>query len=146
MNFKLFILAAIIFAVTSIGFGQSKLRTMSPDALVRDLYAAHNAKRSPFFQNKSRKLVDKYFTGALADAIWKEALDSKPGEVGNLDFDPLYYAQDIRITKFVIAKPDANNVVKVTFLNMGHPEEINFFMTIGTPFAKLVKRRLRTDT
>ncbi|CAN5374619.1 hypothetical protein BH10ACI3_BH10ACI3_02970 [soil metagenome] len=139
MKFNFYVLTAVIIAVTAVGFGQSKPKTLAPDAVVRDLYAAHKAHRSPFFQNKNRKLVDKYFTGALADAIWKEAVDSKPGEVGNLDFDPLYYAQDVHIKNFVVAKADANNVVKVTFLNMGHPEEINFFLTTANTSSKVYK-------
>lgn len=138
MKFKLVILAAIIFAVSAVGYGQSKSKALAPDGVVRDLYAAHKSKMSPFFQKKNRKLVDKYFTGALADAIWKEASDPRDG-VGNLDFDPLYHAQDIQITKFLIAKADENNVVKVTFLNMGHPEEINFSLSTPNTSSKVYK-------
>ncbi len=139
MKFKFVILTSMLFAVSAVGYGQSKPKAMSPDAVVRNLYAAHKAKKDPFFQNKSRALVDKYFTGALADAIWKDAQESKPGEVGNLDFDPLYYAQDIRITKFAIAKADANHIVKVTFLNMGMPEEINFSLSTPNNSSKVYK-------
>ncbi len=128
----------MIFAVSAVGYGQSKPKAMSPDAVVRDLYAAHKGKMSPFFQKKNRKLVDKYFTGALADAIWKEASEPREG-VGNLDFDPLYHAQDIQITKFLIAKADVNGVVKVTFLNMGHPEEINFSLSTPNTSSKVYK-------
>src|SRR5688572_2866905 len=39
------------------------------EALVADLYKQHDAKKGPFFQTKSRALVDKYFTKPLADLI-----------------------------------------------------------------------------
>ena len=140
MKTKLIILVTLSLVMGSAAMAQKKKVTAgSPEAVVRDLYAAHKGKKSPFFQNKSRALIDKYFTGALADAVWQEAKDSKPGEVGNLDFDPLYHAQDVHITKFVIAKADANNNVKVTFLNMGHPEEINFSLSAPNTSSKIYK-------
>jgi hypothetical protein len=139
MKLKFVILAAIIFAVTAVGFGQSKTKTLTPDAVVKDLYAAHKANRGPFFQKKSRALVDKYFTGELADLIWKDAVGTKKGEVGALDFDPLYYAQDTQITNFVIAKADENNTVKVRFKNMGKDEEITFSLTTANASSKVYK-------
>ena len=39
---------------------------MSPEQVVADLYRQHK-KKSPFFQNKSRLLVDRYFEKTLAD-------------------------------------------------------------------------------
>ncbi len=139
MTSKIFLILSLTLLVCSTAIAQKKAVAAGPEMVVKNLYTAHKGKNSPFFQNKSRALVDKYFTGALADAIWKEARDSKPGEVGKLDFDPLYAAQDIHITKFVVAKADANNVVKVTFLNMGHPEEINFFLTTANTSSKVYK-------
>src|SRR5436190_22536078 len=67
-------------------------------AIVSNLYAA---KTSPFSQTKNRALVDKYFTKELADMIWKDAITSK-GEVGAIDGDPLYNAQDMKIRNLVI--------------------------------------------
>ncbi|MEP6946853.1 MAG: hypothetical protein ABJA02_13110 [Acidobacteriota bacterium] len=125
MKIKLVVLFALTLALTSVGMAQTK-KTVALDAIVKDLYAAQKTSRGPFFQKKSRVLVDKYFTGELADLIWKDAVSVKKGEVGALDFDPLFYAQDTQITKFVIHKADTNNMVRVTFVNMGHPEEINF--------------------
>lgn len=103
----------------------------TPDGAVRALYTAHNAKRSPFYQTKSRARVNQYFTRELADLIWKDAVDSR-GEVGALGADPLYNAQDTRITRFRIGKPsygDGNlNVadVEVTFRNFGKAQTILF--------------------
>lgn len=140
MKCKLVLFISLLLVVCSAVLAQKpKAAAVSREMVVKNLYAAHKGKKSPFFQNKSRALVDKYFTGALAEAIWKEAVDSKPGEVGNLDFDPLYYAQDIKITKFLVAKADENDVVKVTFLNMGNPEQINFFLTRANTSTKVYK-------
>ena len=81
---------------------QRNLRA-SPGALVADLYKAHRRKRSPFFQTRSRALLYKYFEKSLADMIWKDAVSSK-GEVGAIDGDPLYDAQDMEIKSFAIGK------------------------------------------
>lgn len=104
---------------------------IAPDAIVKDLYAAQkNPKTSPFFQTKKRALVDKYFTKELADLLWKDVKGADG--VGNLDFDPLYNAQDTRITAFKIGKPDYGEGnrkvadVAVTFKNMGKAETILF--------------------
>lgn len=139
MKLNYFILAAIIFAVSAVGFGQSKSKPMAPDAVVKALYAAQKANRGPFFQKKSRALVDKYFTGDLADLIWKDAVGAKKGEVGALNFDPLYYAQDTEITGFVIDKADENNTVKVRFKNFGKNEVITFSLSTANTSSKVYK-------
>lgn len=139
MKLNYVVLAAIIFAVSAVGFGQTRTKPMAPEAVVKDLYTAQKANRGPFFQKKSRVLVDKYFIGSLADLIWKDAIETRKGEVGALDFDPLFYAQDTQITNFVIAKADENNVVKVRFKNMGKDEEISFTLTTANTSSKVFK-------
>lgn len=139
MRSKLFLLLSLTLVLGSAAIAQKKAVAAGPETVVKNLYAAHAGKKSPFFQNKSRALVDKYFTGSLADAIWKEALDSKPGEVGNLDFDPLFYAQDVHIKNFVVDKADKNNQVRVHFSNMGHPEVITFSLTTPNTSSKVYK-------
>src|SRR5580765_3175012 len=52
-------------------------QTVAAEALVADLYKQHDAKKSPFFQTKSRALVDKYFTKGIGDLIWKDATSSQ---------------------------------------------------------------------
>src|SRR5437764_15395949 len=84
--------------------GQTKpINRLSPDALVADLYREHNHKHSPFFQTRSRALLYKHFEKQLADMNRKHAVHSK-GEVGAIDGDPLYDAQDMDIKKFAIDK------------------------------------------
>lgn len=136
MKIKLLFVATILLTVGTIGFAQSKKAANAPETVVKNLYAAQKAGKSPFFQRKSRAVVDKYFLSELADTIWKDATSAGDG-VGALDFDPLYYAQDVRITNFVIGKGDANGVVKVKFKNMGKDEEIRYFLAKGNGASKV---------
>src|SRR6478736_4480260 len=106
----------------------------TPEALVADLYQAQKAKRGPFFQRRSRALVDKYFVKSLADLIWKDARTSK-GEVGVIDGDPLYDAQDMEIKHFAIAKPryeEGRAMVDATFENFGQKKTITYIVVKGT--------------
>src|SRR5712671_2918804 len=128
---------ALLFLTTNFSFSAYSQTTssnrLSPNALVADLYRVHNRKRSPFFQTRSQALLDKYFEKGLADMIWKDAVSSK-GEVGALDGDPLYDAQDTEIKKFAIGKPsyaDGKATVKVTFENFGQPKSLVFILVNG---------------
>lgn len=134
MKTKILLLTALILTLCSIGFAQTKTKaktktTTAPDAVVRNLYRA-KGNSSPFFQRKSRALVDKYFTKDFADLIWKEAPTADG--LGKLDFDPLFQAQDVRITNFKVGKTEygEGNLkvadVAVTFKNMGTAETILF--------------------
>jgi hypothetical protein len=128
MRIKFVLLTTLLLALSSVGYAQSGI---TPDAIVKGLYAAQKADSSPFFQTKSRALVDKYFTKDFADLIWKDAVSAQ-GEVGAIGFDPLYNAQDTEITGFKIGKPmyGEGNLdvadVPVTFKNMGKDETILF--------------------
>ena len=105
----------------------------TPEALVADLYQAQKQKRGPFFQRRSRALVDQYFARSLGDLIWKDARTSK-GEVGVIDGDPLYDAQDMEIKKFAIGQPvyEATKAkVLVTFENFGEKKTITFMLVKG---------------
>jgi hypothetical protein len=98
-----------------------KAQPSSPDAVVRDLYRVHNH-------------IYKFFDQALADLIWKNITETPEGEVGNLDFDPLYNAQDTEIKNFQIGKPVVEgdkSTVSVSFRNFGKPTTIKFEMHNG---------------
>lgn len=102
----------------------------SPEGLVAELYKQTDNENSPFFQDKNRELVDKYFTKNLADMIWKDSVDSGD-EVGALDFDPLYNAQDTEIAELKINKAEVKDekaIVPVTFLNFGDLQTIKFML------------------
>ncbi len=139
MKIKIVLLGVCLLAFGSAAFAQRKkpAAAVAPEQIVKNLYAAKGA-ANPFFQKKSRALVDKYFTRELADVIWKDA--TAPGEgVGALDFDPLFYAQDVRITNLVVGKADANGVVKVKFKNMGKDEEILYTLVKENAASKVWK-------
>jgi hypothetical protein len=134
---KLSAIAAVLLLGTSLSlvvFAQpTSPKRIGPDTLVADLYRQHNHKHSPFFQTRSRALLYKYFEKNLADLIWKDAVHSK-GEVGAIDGDPLYDAQDMEIKKFAIKKPryeEGRALVDVTFENFGKPQTIMFIVVNG---------------
>ena len=127
------LLAIVLVLAACICSGAYAQTRLSPNALVADLYKAHQQKRSPFFQTRSRALLYKYFEKSLADLIWKDAVSSK-GEVGVIDGDPLYDAQDMEIKNFAIAKPRyeaGKAMVDVNFENFGQKKTITFILVNG---------------
>jgi len=129
------IIVTIIIATTASQSlrAQSSNRRLSPNELVADLYKQHNRKHGPFFQTRSRALLYKYFERSLADMIWKDAVSSK-GEVGIIDGDPLYDAQDMEIKNFTIGKAvfeDGKARLTVSFDNFGEKKSIIFVLVNG---------------
>src|ERR1700682_1890192 len=123
----------LCFPVAILSFGARQGKSVaaqnSPDTLVANLYKQEK-RRSPFFQTRSRAWLDMYFEKTLGDLIWKDAIRSK-GEVGLLDGDPLYNAQDMEITNFAVHKPSFANRqarVVVSFENFGKKEEVVFLL------------------
>src|SRR5437868_93815 len=99
MKIKCLFFIVILLTAASIGFSQAKV--IDPKVTVTNLYKEQKAGTGPFFQAKNRTAVDKYFVKSIADLIWKDAVEAK-GEVGKLDFDPLYGVQDPDVKNFVI--------------------------------------------
>jgi hypothetical protein len=132
---KLILVVTVMLAATSFSAfsqGAKSSKPMSPGALVADLYKQHK-KRSPFFQRRSRALLDKYFSRTLADLLWQDARSSGD-EVGALDGDPLFNAQDMEIKKFSIQQGTGGPrmmEVPVTFENFGQKHEIKFRLSSG---------------
>jgi hypothetical protein len=131
MKTKLFPLLLFIFVLTLTASAQFT----TPRAVVVDLYKKHDAKQSPFWQKKSRALVDRYFTKELADLIWKDA-HGPDDEAPVLDGDPLYNAQDMQIKNFrigtAVVKGNTANV-PVVFMNYKKTEHLRFALQrIGT--------------
>jgi hypothetical protein len=101
-----------------------------PAQLVRELYTAHDAGNGPFSQPPARARIDMFFTPRLGNLLWKEA-NNKTGEVGALDGDPLYNAQDMDIRSFKIAKAVINgttSTVPVSFTNVKKKERLTFVL------------------
>lgn len=100
------------------------------ETLVAALYSDHAAERSPFFQTGSRAPLDRYFEPSLAELIWKDAVDAK-GEVGALDFDPLYDAQDVEPKNLTVhpAQPDGGALrVPVSFESYGEKRQLTYVL------------------
>lgn len=98
--------------------------------LVAELYRDHDAQRSPFFQTDSKEPLDRYFEPSLADLIWKDVVDAQ-GEVGALDFDPLYDAQDVEPKNLTVhdAQIDAAAVrVPVSFDSYGEKRQLTYVL------------------
>lgn len=108
--------------------------TKSPESVIRELYRVHNNGKGGVFEAKGKKYIYKFFDQNLADLIWKDITQTPEGEVGSLDFDPLYNAQDTGITNFQIGKPvveDDKSTVLVSFRNFGQRTRIKFEMQNG---------------
>ena len=108
--------------------------TKSPDSVIRELYRIHNNGKGGVFEAKGKKYIYKFFDQKLADLIWKDITKTPEGEVGNLDFDPLYNAQDTGITNFQIGKPVVEgdrSTVLVRFRNFGKWTSVKFDMHSG---------------
>ena len=136
MKIKLVLVIAMMLGGLSASVGAAQgpksIRQMSPRALVADLYRQHK-KQSPFFQRRSRALLDKYFARELANLLWQDA-QSSGDEVGALDGDPLYNAQDMDIKNFSIQEGIGGPrmvVVPVSFENFAQKHEIKFRLFSG---------------
>lgn len=134
---KLVLVPAVLLAVLSSAAAATQVgnpvKGTTPRALVADLYRQHKKKRGPFFQTRSRALLDKYFARELADRIWRDAR-SAGDEVGAIDGDPLFNAQDMEIRNFSIQEAVGGPrmvVVPVTFENLGQKHEIKFRLFSG---------------
>jgi len=151
---KLILLMALVISGFSIPVvAQSTRRSnrqMLPEQLVSNLYRQHK-RQSPFFQTKKRALLDRYFEKQLADLIWKDALSAR-GEVGALDGDPLFNAQEVAIRKFVVhpayypradsGKPTPQAAaVAVTFENLRQPHTITFELSRSSVGWRIVDIR-----
>jgi hypothetical protein len=110
--------------------GGGDARAADAERHIADLYKQHDAKKSPFFQTTDRGRVDAFFTKPLADLIWKDANESK-GEVGAIDFDPLYNTQDLEKKNFAVGKASVNGdtaTVVASYTNYGQKMRITFVM------------------
>lgn len=102
MKTNALITLTLLLAFASFGFAQAKAaKPTNPNVIIKNLYKAQKAGTGPFFQSKSRVVIDKYFTKDLADLIWNDAKEAN-GEVGKLDFDPLFGVKDNTHTDFVV--------------------------------------------
>lgn len=125
---KRIIFACVLAIMPLVGFAGAQT---TPQSVVAALYKQHDAEKGPFIVRNSRPLVDKYFTRQLADLLWKE-FTSTSGEVGAIDFDPLYNTQDtVDVKNFSIKRgvvKGSTGTVTVGFVDADRKQVITFSM------------------
>ena len=101
---------------------------LSAKDLVAQFYQAHRSKHDPLDETQ---LLGRYFDAALLKLYLKDRREAK-GEVGRLDGDPLYNAQDIQISDFSASAPEtvgAETRVTVHFKNLGKPVRMIYVLS-----------------
>ena len=126
-------LALILIGLSCAGVGRAQKAAQpaaaDPAAVVRELYRVHRNGRGPLFTKKGRRYHEQFFDRKLAGLIWKDLTETPAGEVGHIDGDPLFNAQDTKITKFAVGAAAVNGdaaTVPVTFMNYGQRVKITF--------------------
>jgi len=105
----------------------SSAAELSAKDLVAQFYQAHRSKHDPLDETQ---LLGRYFDAALLKLYLKDKREAK-GEVGRLDGDPLYNAQDIQIKDFSVSAPESaagETRVTVHFKNIGKPTRIVYVL------------------
>jgi hypothetical protein len=100
-----------------------------PEAVVKELYRVHRNGNGHVFERQGRKQQQRFFDQKLAALIWKNLSETPEGEVGNIDFDPLYNAQDTQIKNFRVGASTVKGntaTVPVTFMNFDQRVRIEF--------------------
>ena len=100
---------------------------LSPKEVVAQLYKAYGTEQS---SSGETRLFTRYFDDELLKLYLKDKREAK-GEVGRLDGDPLYNAQDIQITDFSISAPKttgAETLVMVRFKNIGKSTRVEYVL------------------
>jgi len=96
---------------------------LSPKDVVAQLHKAYGTEQSPAGETR---LFSRYFDDELLKLYLKDKREAK-GEVGRLDGDPLYNAQEVQITDFSISAPKITGgeaLVTVRFKNIGKPTRV----------------------
>lgn len=96
--------------------------------LVAQLYQAHRSKHDPLNETQ---LLGRYFDAALLKLYLNDKREAK-GEVGRLEGDPLYNAQDIEVKNFSVSAPETTageTRVTVRFTNIGKPTSVIYVLT-----------------
>lgn len=100
-----------------------------PEAVVEELYRVHRNGSGRVFERAGQRQQQKFFDQKLAALIWKNLSETPEGEVGNIDFDPLFNAQDMQIKNFRVGASTVKGdtaAVPVTFMNYDQRVRIEF--------------------
>ena len=103
----------------------------SPAAVVDSLYRIHNNGLGPILDLKGEKVRRQYFDSSLAAQFQRNLVGPPNGEVGNLDFDPFYNAQETEIHDFTIGEPSLKGdsaTVPVSFRNFDRKQKLTYML------------------
>jgi len=128
---KFIVTTVFLLNVSGVWAETSLPAATSPTKVVTELYRAHNGNADPLQYPASKKLLGAYFEKGLLSLFLKDQSESK-GEVGKLDFDPLYAAQDFDIKDFsvaLVAEQKDSAEVAASFKNIGTSEKIVFLLS-----------------
>jgi hypothetical protein len=120
--------AMLVLLLTVVAAAISIAADLSPKDLVAQFYQAHRSKHDPLDETA---LLGRYFDPALLKLYLKDK-DEANGEVGRLDGDPLYNAQDMEIKDFSVSAPEmAGGEARVTvnFKNLGKPTRVVYMLS-----------------
>ena len=118
----------LVLLLTALAAAISIAGDLSSKDLVAQLYQAHRSKHDPLDETA---LLGRYFDPALLKLYLKDRDEAK-GEVGRLDGDPLYNAQDMEIKDFSVSAPEMTGGdarVTVNFKNLGKPTRIVYMLS-----------------
>ena len=117
----------LVLLVSLLTAAISSAGDLSPKDLVAQLYQAHRSKHDPL---DDTALLDRYFDSALLKLYLRDRREAK-GEVGRLDGDPLYNAQDMEIKDLSVSAPEMTGGearVTVNFKNFGKPTRVVYML------------------
>ena len=118
----------LVLLLTALAAANSIAGDLSPKDLVAQFYQAHRSKHDPLDETA---LLGRYFDPALLKLYLKDKREAN-GEVGRLDGDPLYNAQDMEIKDFSVSAPeitDGEARVTVNFKNLGKPTRVVYMLS-----------------
>lgn len=102
-----------------------------PVAVVRELYRTHARDEAAILTPQSKDALLRYFDTRLATLIWQDVTTTPEGEVGRLDFDPFYNAQDFEIKNLKFGTPKVTGDtarVTVSFDNYAQSERLEYHL------------------
>ncbi len=122
-----YLLAAVCVLIAVPAWGDSP--NDSPQALMRELYRVHAEGDGPLLRSEGKAERRVFFATSLVEALEREIDRPDPEELGNLDFDPFYNAQETELgaMDIAVAKVSGNaTIALVRFENAGNPIEIAY--------------------
>jgi hypothetical protein len=119
----------ILFSIVTLAFASVASAAESPRDLVSKLYSLHDEGKGPLENPAKKQALEEFFDSNLTRLYLRDQKEAD-GEVGRLDFDPLYDAQDVEIKELKITSDeDEEAEVSVTFQNMGEAQRVVHLLT-----------------